>query len=92
VLFVIAGLLPGSLIGGVIGLKIIQTVTGSPLGGEILPRVLLAVSMLMGVIISAAVCVMGPGIVGWLIGYFIDSAKVAAERKKEEVVSEHNQK
>ncbi|MBI5739975.1 MAG: hypothetical protein HZA16_04565 [Nitrospirae bacterium] len=92
VLFVIAGLLPGSLIGGVIGLKIIQAVTGAPLGGALLPRIALAVSMLAGIAVSAVAYITVPGLIGWTIGYFIDSARIAAEAKKEEIVAEHRDK
>jgi len=83
VLFVLAGLLPGSLIGGVIGLKVITAVTGAPLGGAILSRIVLAVSMLTGIMVSGLVCIMGPGLIGWTLGYLIDSAQVeaAAEHK-----------
>jgi len=83
VLFVLAGLLPGSLIGGVIGLKVITAVTGSPLGGEVLSRIVLAVSMLAGIMASAVTFIMGPGLIGWTIGYLIDSAREAAETKEE---------
>lgn len=90
VLFVLAGLLPGSVIGGVIGLKVIEAVTGGPLGGEIIPRIILAVSMITGVMISAVVCIMGPGLVGWSIGYVIDSSKETAKRTEEAHQTTHN--
>jgi hypothetical protein len=83
VIFVLAGLLPGSLIGGVIGLKFIEAVFGGPMTTAILPRIILAVSMIMGVMASAVVCVLGPGLVGWSVGYMIDSARVTAEAGEE---------
>ncbi len=83
VLFILAGLLPGSLIGGVIGLKVIMAITGAPLGGAILSRIVLAVSMLTGIMASAAVCIMGPGLIGWSIGYLIDSAKIEVATEQE---------
>ena len=83
VIFVLAGLLPGSLIGGVIGLKFIEAVFGGPMTTAILPRMILAVSMIMGVLASAAVCVLGPGLVGWSVGYMIDSARVTTETGEE---------
>ncbi len=84
VLFILGGLLMGSLIGGVIGLKVITAITGAPLGGAILSRIVLAVSMLAGIMASAAACIMGPGLIGWSIGYLIDSAakvEVATEQE-----------
>lgn len=83
VIFVLAGLLPGSLIGGVIGLKVIEVVFGGPMTAEILPRMILALSMIIGVLASAVVCVLGPGLIGWSVGYMIDSARVAVEVRKE---------
>ena len=88
VLFVLAGLMPGSLIGGVIGLKVINAVTGGPLGSELLPRIMLALSMLAGIIASALICIMGPGLVGWAIGSLIESVKVETETKEETTVME----
>jgi hypothetical protein len=87
VLFVLAGLMPGSLIGGVIGLRIINAVTGGPLGSELIPRVVVGVSMLAGIIASALICIMGPGVAGWAIGYLIDSARVETETKEEATVT-----
>ena len=86
VLFVLAGLMPGSLIGGVIGLRLVNAITGGPLGSELIPRVVVGVSMLAGIITSALICIMGPGLVGWLIGYSIDSARVETETKEEAAV------
>lgn len=83
VLFILGGLLMGSLIGGVIGLKVITAITGAPLGGAIVSRTLLAVSMLAGIMTSAAVCIMGPGLIGWSIGYLIDSARVEVATEQE---------
>jgi hypothetical protein len=83
VLFVLAGLLPGSLIGGVIGLKFIEAVFGGPMTAAILPRIILAVSMIMGVMASAAVCILGPGLIGWGVGYMIDSTRAVAETGEE---------
>lgn len=83
VIFVLAGLLPGSLIGGVIGLKVIEAVFGGPMTTEIMPRIILAVSMIIGVMASAIVCILGPGLIGWSAGYMIDSTRVTAEAKEE---------
>lgn len=79
VIFVLAGLLSGSLIGGVIGLKVIEVVFGGPMAAEILPRIILVLSMIIGVLASAVICVLGLGLIGWSVGYLIDSARVAAE-------------
>lgn len=85
VLFAILGLLPGSFIGGVIGLNIAGSLFGMPVSSALLPRVIVGVSMLLGVLVSGIIFVAGSTVAGWLIGYVIDSLKagkpVAAEVK-----------
>lgn len=83
VLFALVGLLPGSLIGGVIGLKVVGAVFGGPLGSEILPRIMLALSMITGVMVSAAVCLIGSGMIGYSVGFLMD-----AVRSREEAAAE----
>ena len=75
VLFALVGLLPGSLIGGVIGLKVIGSIFGSPLGSAILPRIMLALSMVTGVMVSATVCLLGSGMIGYSMGFLMDSVR-----------------
>ncbi len=75
VLFVLAGLLPGSLLGGLVGLKIVGVVFGGPMTHAILPRIILAVSVIGGILLSAVVYVVGSGLVGWCAGHMIASAK-----------------
>jgi len=75
VLFAILGLLPGSFIGGVIGLNIAGSLFGMPVSSALLPRVIVGVSMLLGVLVSGIIFVAGSTVAGWLIGYVIDSLK-----------------
>lgn len=75
VLFAIVGLLPGSFIGGVIGLNIAGSIFGAPLGGAILPRLVVGISMLLGVLIAGIVFVAGTSIIGWLTGYAVDAIR-----------------
>jgi hypothetical protein len=75
VLFAVIGLLPGSFIGGVIGLNIAGGIFGLPLTSALLPRLIVGVSMLMGVFVSALIFVMSSSILCWLIGSVIDSLK-----------------
>ena len=77
-LFALAGLLPGSFIGGVIGLNIAGGIFGFPVTASVLPRIIVAVSMLMGVILSGVAFVVGGALTGWLTGHFIDALR---ERK-----------
>ncbi|MGD0282701.1 MAG: hypothetical protein ABSB95_10095 [Dissulfurispiraceae bacterium] len=73
VLFALAGLLPGSFIGGVIGMNIAGSIFGLPLTASLLPRLIVAVSMLTGVIMSGLVFVSGGAIFGWLTGTVIET-------------------
>jgi len=79
VLFAIIGLLPGSFIGGVIGLNIAGLLFGTPLGSELLPRIVVGLFMVLGVLIAGVVFVAGTSLSGWLIGYMIDAARYGKE-------------
>jgi hypothetical protein len=73
VLFAIIGLLPGSFIGGVVGLNIAGIIFGYPVGPQIAARVIVAASMLFGILVSGIVFTAGLSFVGWAIGYAIES-------------------
>jgi len=75
VLFAIVGLLPGSFIGGVIGLNIADIIFSAPLGGAILPRLVVGISMVLGVLIAGIVFVANASIIGWLAGYLVDAVR-----------------
>lgn len=79
VLFVLAGLLPGSLLGGVVGLKIVGAAYGGPMTTAIMPKIILAVSMIIGVMLSAVVYILGPGMIGWSVGYMLEASRKRAE-------------
>lgn len=75
VLFAIMGLLPGSFIGGVIGLNIAGSVFGAPLDASILPRLIVGLSMVLGVLMAGIIFVAGTSIIGWLAGSVIDTIR-----------------
>jgi hypothetical protein len=83
VLFALAGLLPGSLIGGVIGLQVSESIFGGPMGSALLPRMILAVCMITGVVVSALVCILGTGMLGWSLGFVVDALKSREEAAAE---------
>jgi hypothetical protein len=83
ILFVLVGVLSGSLIGGVIGLKAAGFIFGAPLEGALLARVIVAISMLTGVFASAVIFVGGMGFLGWAAGFVFDAtAKTSVEAPK----------
>ena len=55
IFFVLFGMIPGSFIGGVAGLKLAGAVFGFPLGSWLLPRIIVLVGMVMGLLLSALV-------------------------------------
>ncbi|MBI5026624.1 MAG: hypothetical protein HZC12_07885 [Nitrospirae bacterium] len=72
VIFAIFGLLPGSFLGGVIGLNIAGKLFGLPLAPSLIARLTVVISMLMGVMIAGVVFVAGFSILGWLIGHIVE--------------------
>lgn len=85
ILFVLAGLLPGSLVGGIVGLKITGLIFGSPVKSMLIARVLVALSMIAGVIGAAFVFIVGTAVAGWLVGVVIDTLR-AKELEPEEAI------
>ena len=67
-------MLPGSFAGGLIGLKIAGAIFGMPFAVTILPRLIVAVSMIFGVMTSGVVFVLGSAVLGWSLGFVADSA------------------
>jgi len=88
VLFAIIGLLPGSFIGGVIGINIAGSIFGLPLGTELLPRIIVGMGMVLGVMVSGIVFVVGASILGWLLGHVVDAVRYSIEVHPDEPVKE----
>ncbi|HXX54281.1 MAG TPA: hypothetical protein VEI28_06910 [Thermodesulfovibrionales bacterium] len=83
VLFSVIGLLPGPLLGGAIGLDIAGTLFGFPVISAIMPRLIVGMSMVMGVLVSAVLPVTGCILLGWLMGCAVDSIKVERDVEAE---------
>ncbi|MBZ0157665.1 MAG: hypothetical protein K8I29_15825 [Alphaproteobacteria bacterium] len=75
VLFALAGLLPGSFIGGVIGITIAGKFFGAPLAPAVLPRVIVGMFMVLGVFTSGVVFVTGGSLLGWCAGTVLDTVR-----------------
>jgi hypothetical protein len=86
VLFAIVGLLPGSFLGGVIGLNIAGSIFGTPLGPSLMPRIIVGASMLLGIFISGVVFVVGTSLLGWVLGHAIDTVREGREKAVEAIV------
>lgn len=85
VLFAIFGLLPGSMLGGVMGLNIAGFIFGSPVTPGIFSRLIVGASMLIGIMVAGIVFVLGFSLAGWLLGHAVDM--VAFRKNAEEKVS-----
>ena len=73
VLFAIFGLLPGSLLGGAMGINIAGWLFGLPLHPGIVARIIVLVSMLVGVLVAGIVMITATSSVGWLVGKVLES-------------------
>jgi hypothetical protein len=73
-LYAIFGLMYGSLLGGVAGLNIAHALFGTAMTYEIVPRIIVALGMLTGVMVAGTIFVLGSAAIGWIIGFVIDPA------------------
>ena len=83
VLFALFGLLPGSLLGGAMGINIAGWLFGLPLDPGLLSRIIVLVSMLVGVLVAGIVIVTASTTVGWLAGKVLESGVHAREAAEE---------
>ncbi|HEY6011497.1 MAG TPA: hypothetical protein VIX18_08510 [Nitrospirota bacterium] len=81
VLFMLFGLMPGSLLGGSMGINIAGWIFGLPLDPGLISRVIVLVSMLIGVMVSGIVIVTATTTVGWLIGKILEPTRKGAEEE-----------
>ena len=79
VLFALFGLMPGSLLGGAMGINIAGWLFGLPLEPGLLSRVIVLVSMLMGVLVAGIVIVTATSTIGWIAGKVLESGMHANE-------------
>lgn len=75
VFFVLIGLLSGSFIGGMIGLKIATGLFGTSAGASLLPKLLVGTSMVVGAAIAAVIFIAGSSLIGWTAGHFLGVAR-----------------
>jgi hypothetical protein len=73
VLFAVYGLLPGSFLGGVMGLNIAGSILGMPVASGILSRLIVAASMITGVMVSGIIFITAFSTAGWLVGSLVEA-------------------
>jgi small-conductance mechanosensitive channel len=83
-LFALFGLMPGSLLGGAMGINIAGWLFGLPLQPGLISRIIVLASMLIGVLVAGIVMVTATSTVGWLTGKILESGSHAKEGSAEE--------
>jgi hypothetical protein len=89
VLFALFGLMPGSLLGGAMGINIAGWLFGLPLQPGLVSRVIVLSSMLFGVLVAGIVMVTATSTVGWLLGKVLESGVHAKEGETEHAEARH---
>ena len=89
ILFVLIGLLAGSFAGGMIGLKMTGVIFANPAESSLIARVLVTVSMIIGVVASAIVCIAGTGFFGWCAGFAFNAVMNPGAAAKTLAVKSH---
>jgi hypothetical protein len=89
VLFAVYGLLPGSFLGGIMGLNLTGLLFGYPVTSDLVPRIIVALSMLFGVMVSGLLFLIGGTVIGWLAGTAIDAI---SKTRKRSLSTEHSKK
>ena len=84
VLFALFGLMPGSLLGGAMGINIAGWFFGLPLKSDLMARIIVLASMLIGVLVAGIAIVTATSTVGWLVGRVLESGARAKEGAQEE--------
>jgi hypothetical protein len=79
ILFAVFGLLPGFYIGGVMGISLAGNILGHPVASAILPRIIVSLSIGIGVMVAGIMFITVSATAGWLIGAVIDTLR--AEEK-----------
>jgi len=82
VLFALFGLMPGSLLGGAMGINIAGWLFGLPLQPGLVARVIVLASMLLGVLVAGIVMVTATSTVGWLVGKALESGMHTKETEE----------
>jgi len=85
-LFAVFGLLPGAFLGGVLGLNMANFIFGPAVSPTLIPRIIIVIGMLTGVMVTGLMFTASGASLGWLIGLLWDSAtKTGKEPASEEL-------
>ena len=79
-LFALFGLMPGSLLGGAMGINIAGWLFGLPLQPGLVARVIVLASMLIGVLVAGIAMVTATSTIGWLVGKVLEPSTHTKEK------------
>lgn len=82
VIFALFGLMPGSLLGGAMGINIAGWLFGLPLEPGLISRMIVLACMLIGILVAGIIIVTASSTIGWLIGKVLEPAVRAGEEAK----------
>jgi hypothetical protein len=83
VLFAVFGLLPGSFLGGVMGLNLAGSLLGTPVASGIVARLIVAAFMVLGVMVAGIMFIMAASTLGWLVGTAVDGLRAKSGKLAE---------
>jgi len=83
VLFAVFGLLPGSFLGGVMGLNLAGSILGTPVAAGVVARLIVAASMVLGVMVAGIMFITAASTLGWLIGTVVDGLRARSSSMAE---------
>jgi hypothetical protein len=82
VFFALFGLLPGSILGGAMGLNIAGWLFGLPLEPGLISRAIVLAAMLVGVLVAGIVIVTASTTLGWLLGRLLEGSAHEEQNRK----------
>jgi hypothetical protein len=82
VIFALFGLMPGSLLGGAMGINIAGWLFGLPLEPGLISRMIVLACMLIGILVAGVIIVTTSSTIGWLIGKVLEPAVRAGQEAK----------
>jgi hypothetical protein len=93
IIFLILGILPGSVLGGALGLRVSGSLFGLPVGSELVPRLIVLVSMIVGLLLSAFAVMFLSSLAGRIVGCLLKRPTLPcfAALEKDEMKKVRNQ-
>jgi len=82
VLFAVFGLLPGSFLGGVMGLNLAGSLLGTPVASGVVARLIVAASMVLGVMVAGIMFITAASTLGWWVANWHRSRRAQGKERQ----------